>query len=340
MDIVKEKKLINLNSEDAESINGTFKSNLLFNFSNVLTEQKDIVFVEGGIYQASIPASFYATNYTNNVLYYTIKNGGTYTTYSVTIPVGNYNFSTYATAFTSQFLLNGHNMVLTINKNNGIITFTYTPTASEILYSFVEAGSTSWLINGFYTGAIVVLATANTITPPHPLNLIGIKKIKIFSDTFGVSSIDSKQYQTCNLLDTFNVDVPAYSLILHSNSDGTYGRINKKVINQIDIQLKDETNQFINFNNVDFSITMCLIIYRKLNIYDTNLETLKDINETLINIQEELAPPSVQDQPTDEPTDEPAGVLVDENATYNPEIFTAPMNDLELLLYNNPDLRT
>jgi hypothetical protein len=134
--------------------------------------------------------------------------------------------------------------------------------------------------------------------------------------------------------------VPAYSLILHSNSDGTYGRINKKVINQIDIQLKDETNQFINFNNVDFSITMCLIIYRKLNIYDTNLETLKDINQTLINIQEELAPPSAQDQQTDEPTDEPAGVLVDENATYNPEIFTAPMNDLELLLYNNPDLRT
>ena len=338
MDIVKEKKLINLNSEDAESINGTFKSNLLFNFSNVLTEQKDIVFVEGGIYQASIPASFYATNYTNNTLYYIMFDGATYTTYNIIIPVGNYNFTSYASACASQFLLNGHNIILTINKNNGVLTFTYT--GALTLYSFQESGSTSWLINGFSTGSGDFLATTNIIIPPHPLNLIGIKKIKIFSDTFGVSSVDSKQYQTCNLLDTFNVDVPAYSLILHSNSDGTYGRINKKVINQIDIQLKDETNQFINFNNVDFSITMCLIIYRKLNIYDTNLETLKEINQTLINIQEELAPPSAQDQQTDEPTDEPAGVLVDENATYNPEIFTAPMNDLELLLYNNPDLRT
>lgn len=335
MDIVKEKKLINLNSEDAESINGSFKSNLLFNFSNVLTEQKDIIFVEGGIYQASIPASFYATNYTNNVLYYIIFNG-TYTTYSITIPVGNYNFTSYASACTSQFLLNGHNIILTINKNNGILTFTYTPTGGESLYSFQELGSTSWLINGFSTGSGDFLATTNTITPLYPLNLLGIKKIKIFSDTFGVSSVDSKRFQTSNLLDTFNVDVPAYSLILHSNSDGTYGRINKKVINQIDIQLKDEKNDYINFNNVDFSITMCLIIYRKLNIYDTNLETLKEINQTLINIQDELAPPSVQEQPTDEPTDG----QTDENATYNPDIFTAPMNDLELLLYNNPDLRT
>lgn len=335
--IVKEKKLINLNSEDAQSLNGTFKSNLLFNFSNVLTEQKDIVFVEGGVYQASIPASFYATNYTNNVLYYTIKNGGTYTTYSVTIPVGNYNFSTYATAFTSQFLLNGHNMILTINKNNGIITFTYTPTASEILYSFVELGSTSWLINGFYTGSGNILAIANIITAPYPLNLLGIKKIKIYSDTFGVSSLDSKQLQTTNLIDTISVDVPAYGLILHSNSDGTYGRITKKSINQIDIQLKDEYSNYLNMNNIDFSITFCLIIYRKLNIYDDSLETLKNMSETLINIQEELQPPQTQEEQQQEQQDQQQQ---EGNPTYNPDIYSGGMDDLELLLYNNPDLRT
>jgi hypothetical protein len=333
-DIIKEKKLINLNSEDAQSYNGTFKSNLIFNFSDVLTEQKDVVFVEGGIYQASIPASFYATNIYNNILYYTINNPSP-TQYFITIPTGNYNFTTYSTAMTARFLLNGHNITLSINKNNGIVTWTYT--GADTLYSFDEVNSTSWLVNGFTKGSGDVLASTNTITAPHPLNLLGVKKIKIFSDTFGVSSIDSKNLQTTNLIDTLSVDVPAYGLIIHSNSDGTYGRITKKSINQIDIQLKDELNNFLNFNNVDFSITMCLIIYRKLNIYDNNLETLKNINETLINIQEELTPqPPPDEQPPDE---EPPSVQIEGNPTYDPDIYSGGMNDLELLLYENPNLR-
>ncbi len=56
---IKEKILINLNSEDAIKNNGSFLSDVLFNFPLVLDQQKDILFVEGGVYNCSIPVSFY-----------------------------------------------------------------------------------------------------------------------------------------------------------------------------------------------------------------------------------------------------------------------------------------
>ena len=90
-------------------------------------------------------------------------------------------------------------------------------------------------------------------------------------------------------------------------------------------------------NNIDFSITFCLIIYRKLNIYDDSLETLKNMSETLINIQEELQPPQTQEEQQQEQQDQQQQ---EGNPTYNPDIYSGGMDDLELLLYNNPDLRT
>lgn len=335
-DILKERRLINLNSEDATfKYNSTFLSNVAFSFPSILKDENNILYVEGGILNCQIPQSFYGLNYSNNILKYTLLTApSTYTNFTITIPVGNYNFTTFATAISAQFLLNGHTMTLTIDKPTGRITFTLTPSGSNNLYSFNETGSTSWRILGFSAGSGNVLAVSNKINPPFLLNLLGVKKIKIFCEAFSVNSYDSKNYQTNSLIDTLSVDVASYGLLNYANITGEYGKLKRKEINLIDIQIKDDTDTFLNFNNTDWSITLALIIYRKIETKNNNLEpllnTLGNIENILTNIENQQIP---DNQQIPENTD---------NQGDNQQIPENPPNldteDLDLLLYENPNL--
>jgi len=356
---IKEKILINLNSEDAIKNNGSFLSDVLFNFPLVLDQQKDILFVEGGVYNCSIPVSFYNINYSVNVLYYTYNS----IVYNIVCPVGNYNFTSFASALTSQFLANGHIVAITINKITGIITFTFT---GGTLDNFIESGSSMWSVLGFSTGSgNISPSPANTITPPYLLNLLGIKKIKIYSENFGIKSLDSKGLATENIIDSISVFEPAYNLLTHQNSDGTYSKINKRTINQIDIKIKDENSNYINFNNVNWTITLCLIIYRKINIEsrseDLIVEELTNIEGVLSDLSSKIDTipftplalgrmPERQDIPLqplqpenqltqddvnfqDQATDQE---LIDQQNALNEQAQQqVEVGDLDLLLYNN-----
>lgn len=327
-DILKERRLININSEDATfKNNGTFLSDLVFSFSNILKEERNIVYVEGGVLNAQIPVSFYAVNYTNNILFYSLNS----TIFSITIPVGNYNFTSFASAIVARFLANGHTFSITINQTTGIITFT---NSTGTLNNFQELGSTAWRIFGFETGSGNFNATANVITPPYLLNLLGVKKIKISCEAFSISSCDSKNFSTSTLIDTISVDVPAYGQINYINQTGEYGRLRRKEINNIDIQIKDENNNFINFNNTDWSITLAIIIFRQVEITNSDLEPLLN---SLGNIEKILAEGQNNQQQEIPPVDN----LVESGTTDVNTGFTPPTletDDLDLLLYENPNV--
>jgi len=335
-DILKERRLINLNSEDATfKNNGTYLSNLSFGFSHVLKEERDVIYVEGGVLNAQIPVSFYSINYTNNILYYSLNS----TTFSITIPVGNYNFTTFASAMVAQFLANGHTMTVTINQTTGVITVT---NSTGTLNYFQESGSTSWRVLGFEKGSGNFNATANVLTPPYLLNLLGPKKLKIFCEAFSISSIDSKNYSTSTLIDTISIDVPSYSQLNYTNQTGEYGRLRKKEINTIDILICDELNNPINFNNTDWSITLALIIFRQVEVTNSDLQPLLN---SLGNIESVLEPlPTILDnltngreKPIEQPIEEEQPVdNLAENTGYNPP--TLETDDLDLLLYENPNL--
>jgi len=309
MDIISERRLISLNSEDAtEYYNGTFLSNLMFNFTEVLKDERNILYVEGGIYNCQIPCSFYAVNYTNNVLFYSLNS----ISYSVTVPVGNYNFTNFASQMVSKFLVNGHIIVITIDKTTGVITFT---NSTGTLNYFSETGSTLWRVLGFETGSGNFNATANIITPPYLLNLLGIKKLKIYSNALGINSLDSKSSITNTLIDTLGVNTPAYGLLTYDNQQAIYSKLKQKTINQIDIQIKDEKNDFVNMNNTDWTITLALIIYRKLETTNTDLQELIDVLGNIVPILEDNT--TIQDN------------------TKQQEPILTDVGDLDLLLYEN-----
>ena len=266
--IIREKKIISMNSSSATRyLNGSFLSNVVFDFANVLAPDDSIVYVECGVGNAEIPASFYNVDITNNIFNYVVNA----TNFSITIPPGNFNFTSLVTQMTTLFAVNGHTFSMTLNRNSNILTMaltsggTWNTLSSSSIYSVLGfAANTSYTI------------TANTITFPFLFDLLGIKKLKIFSTNISVDSVDSVGNATSNLLCTISVNQPGFNMIIYSNIDGLYSHIRNKYISTIDITIKDENGNFVNFNNVGWTLTLNLIIYRKIDVLINQLKINKD----------------------------------------------------------------
>jgi hypothetical protein len=247
----------------------------VFDFLNVLSPDDSIVYVEMGVGNAEIPASFYNVDITNNIFNYVVNA----TNFSITIPPGNFNYTSLVTQMTTLFAVNGHVFSMTLNRNSNILTMaltsggTWTTLSPSSIYSVLGfAANTSYTI------------TANTITFPFLFDLLGIKKLKIYSTNISVDSVDSVGNATNNLLCTISVNQPGFNMIIYSNIDGLYSHIRNKYISTIDISIKDENGNFVNFNNVGWTLTLNLIIYRKIDVLINQLKINKD------NIVEEPPP--------------------------------------------------
>jgi hypothetical protein len=254
--IIREKRLISLNSANAtQYLNGTYNSNLVFDFASILVPDKAIIYVEGGIQSAQIPASFYNISITNNVFNYTV----TAINYSITVTPGSYNYNTLIIELAIQFAVNGHTFTYALNRNTNVMTMTYTSigTWTAILPSSI------YYILGFLSNTTYII-TANEITYPGLFNVINPKKLKIFSSNLAIDSYDSVGNATNNLIETLSVNTGSFGLILYNNVDSTYGHLRTSYLSAIDIQIKDELGNFINFNDIDWTMTIVLVVYRRL----------------------------------------------------------------------------
>ena len=349
MNIAIERRLVNLNSEDASQYNnGTYLSDVNFDFAGLLRDQRNIMYCEGGILNAQIPVSFYQVAYYNNTLYFEVAGSGIQ---FITVPVGNYNFSTFATALTYALSGAGYIFTITIDETTGKLTFNISG-FPDFTFFGASSGTTIFKILGF-DPTQDYYSVGTTLTAPYLLNLLGAKKLKIFSTTFSNTSYDSASSTACNLISTISVDAPSYGLLLYNNTQDKYGQLKTRRIDSIDIQIKDEYGNFINFNNTDWSITLAILIYRKL---DTRLADLADVVNGLTNVSEAIngldtdilnafaqvgasgaqgslsgdgAP--VEEIPTEIPSEVPA-----QESFIEPNLDET--TDLDLLLYENPAL--
>lgn len=261
---LKEKKIININSNDATIFrNSSFLSDLTFSFPNILSRDDEIEFVEGGLESAVFPVSFYIINYSNHILSYTIFHLGVYTNYTITIPVGNYDFKTLFAAMTTLFSANGHHFDLTLNETNGIMTMEYHPTSGRVFYSINHASSSCFRILGFDYNTDY-FPVANILTAPFALNLLGIKKLKIYCPQFSSSNLDTQNYATTTLISTVINDQPPWGQInYYNNTDESGSKLRVFEMNNIDIRITDEYGALVNFNNCDWSMTFILSTFRR-----------------------------------------------------------------------------
>lgn len=262
--IIREKRLISLNSNNSTTYNnGSYLSDVSFDFFSILTKTDDILYIEGGIQSAQIPCSFYNMDITNNVFSYTINT----IAYNIQVPPGNYNYTTLVTQMQTLFTVNGHSFTFSLNKASNIVTMTLTTAATwnNIL------PSSMYYILGFNKNVTTVI-TGNTITFPNLFNLLGQKKLKIFSTNLAIDSVDSVGNATNNLIETLSVNQPGFGMIIYNNVDSTYGHLRTKYLSTIDIQIKDELGNYINFNNINWTITIVLIIYKELKVTQKSMD--------------------------------------------------------------------
>jgi hypothetical protein len=270
-DIIREKRLISLNSNNATRYgNGTYLSDVVFDFVNILSPDDSIVYTEIGIGNAEIPATFYNVDITNNVFNYKVNT----TNFSITIPGGNYNFTTLVTQMATLFTANGHTFTMSLNKNSNILTMTLTAGGT---WNTIDPSSIYYILG--FNASTVYNIISNTITFPNLFNLLGQKKLKIYSSNISVDSFDSVNVATNNLLCTISVNQPGFNLIVYSNIDGLYGHMRNKYLSTVDIQIKDELGNFINFNNINWTLTLFLIVYRRIDTLVNELK-LKDNTTT------------------------------------------------------------
>ena len=243
-------KTISLNSLDGVQKNGTMLSNMVFNTGCILEEDVSIIDTHISVINCQLPVSYYTINLSNN----TFIAGNYLGSFSlVTIAVGNYNQYTIQDALfyalgaigTFTFVFDKITGKMTWNC---LTTFTLDFTAHKVCAAVLGFDPT-------------YLLTGTTLTGAYPLNLLGVKRISIKSYSLGITNFSSVGGDIT--LTTIPSDQPPFCMISYVNQNpDDRQHINVKTINQVDILLLDENDNFIDFNNVNWTLTLMLVIKR------------------------------------------------------------------------------
>ena len=289
-------KLITVNSKYGIQENGTLKSKVLFNYKNILSDDENILKSFVTVLNAQIPCSFYVINALNNKL---VISGPTITTATIYVSYGNYNANTLITELESKITASGLTMTITINKINGILTFS----SNGFVNYYFSSASTILEILGTTSS---IIATSTNYTCPYPLNLLGVKKLLIKSTKLSIHSVSTVDYASSNILVTIPSDVSPFSMISYtSQSEANKNLLNIRLINEIDINIYDENNNYIDFNNLDWSIT--LVISSEVNfdeLLNISWDTIREEQRQLL-IDEMNNKKYIELQPEEEQPEEP-----------------------------------
>lgn len=274
----KDTRLITLSSEDSVKNNGNYNSNVFFNIPDIVVDNEYITHLEVALVDAQIPVSWYLINDQTNTLNYIYNS----TNFSIQLTNGNYNANTLITEMTNKFGDNGLSVIITLSQITGLLLFKFQGAVTPV--EFVYLGSIGlFRILGFNSGANV---SGVSIVPPNPLNLLGIQKLNISSQNLAtISSFSSRRNLGNQIIQTIPVNVPSWNLITYENKNNIHGRMKSRYLNNIDIQVIDEFGRYVEFNNIDWNITIQIIIFRTHEI------SFKSINLPTPRIKEEKKSP-------------------------------------------------
>ena len=302
-----ESRLININSANALiKNNGTYNSDVVFKFPGLVKPEQHISSVQFQLVDVVLPVSFYNLNYSNNTLNYQISS----VNYTITATPGNYNFNSLASQMISKFLANGHTFTITINKQTGII-FLATPATNFILQVSSMFSVLGLLLSNHTSSSF-------SLTADYPLNLLGITKIKIQSVNLNTYNVDSSNNGNSNNIGLIPVDQPSFGLIVYENKSSSKFLLRDNRVDEIDLQLLDQNNNLINFNNLDWSLTILIETIREIETLSQiqMADILKEQNKILADMSQSQEPLPIQEQP----------------------INPISTDDLEFFIYSNPNL--
>lgn len=253
--IIVESKLIVLNSSDATKLNGGMNSNVIFEFNDVMLKSNDIVYTTLAVLDAEIPASYYNVNSSNNTTSITRNS----VTYDIVASPGNYNVLQFITEFTSDYeTKTSGTLIMTFDSITGKISIR----DADFDLTINENLSTSYILLGAVKGTSPTFSKTVSNSFDSLANFLGVTRIKLLSDTLVSRNIDSNNMTTTTVIDTLGASAGDFGLTVY-NSLGRETLLLAKRIQEIDIQIKDQFNNFIDFNFTNWNITLILNIHRQ-----------------------------------------------------------------------------
>ena len=295
MNVVQDSRLVTLDSNFAIKLNGDFNSNLFFDMPHIVDESSKITHIEVSLEDATIPVSWYLINEDTRTLNYNHN----FINQTITLKKGNYTSTSLLSEISALFLVQGLDTTCSLDKQSGKSLFIFNNSIGAV--TFLSSGSEGlfrllgFLIDSNFTGTI--------IESPTPMNLLGIQKLHISSQSLATSSSFSSNptFNNC-LIQTIPIDQPAFNQITYINRGTHKSRMKARFLKNIDIQLQDEFGRFIEMNNIQFTITFQIVIFRKMNVSIENIllpKLLEEIKEKQSETKSETKS-KTKEEPTDE----------------------------------------
>jgi hypothetical protein len=233
--------------------NGFFNSNLEFKIPNLYSSSTDVLYATIKCLHAEIPCSFYVINEYNNLFSITDKHGDIQ---NINITYGNYNANNFM-AYIAPLLPSG--MTIDFNTSNGRFTISYNHTFS------INETSTCGILLGFKNGT-TYNSLAGSFTMPYLANFLGSKNIYLKIPNLILDNYNTQTGDRATL-SNIPVNVPPFGLIMYENRSTTSTIIKSiQIPDTLYVQLTDDTNNLIDFNNAEFSITLQIDFYIQKSI--------------------------------------------------------------------------
>jgi hypothetical protein len=291
-DIYQDARLITFNSNDAyEKFNNDKNSSMTFSIPNMLTDAPDILFTTCGLVSAEIPVSWYLIDSDTNILNFSYLA----VDYQLVLPFGNYTgnniVSTLIAAFDLALLAVNVTSNITLDLITGKLTFKFNNTSGNHITFNYNGSDGLYRILGFTPTINYESVTSGAfefIYAPNPLNLLGIKQIRMCSNNLStIGNYSTGEKNANNILACIPIDVEAWGLINYTNKNNLYSKLKARNISIVDIQLYDELGRFLQMNSINFTFTIQLIIFRKLPP-TTQVLSLGNIANSLDNIEKDI----------------------------------------------------
>ena len=251
--------------------NGSALSNGVYSIPNFVSRTDDIENIFVSLSHCEIPNSFYLINKHNNTIYIN------YVYYY--LPYGNYNVSSLITAL---LLILPSTFSITYNT----IYKKYTILNNSITFNINNMNSTINRIMGLgLTGTTTStpFSSGYSVQLPNCVNFLPSPRINIRSNKLKLQNFSS--YDSSNdILTSVQNNASQSGMITFINYTKSRYKIDVESINDLDIRITDDINNDLDFNGVDWYITIKVDYEYKLNYVgkkDAFSKILENNNEFL-----------------------------------------------------------
>lgn len=241
-----------LNSANGILTNGSLKSDISFPLKNHIKIPGNVdCYLRLSTFKFT--NVFYNINSNNNVFYYSVDDSATIL--SLTLPVGKYTISSLVTYMNSNLL--------------GAVSFAYSATTFKIT---ATALSTNVCIraSAFLTTLGFDYETDTSffasMTAPNLINLSGTQLLYVLATNLGLQSNVSEDDPLTNVLAEIHCDKLAPYTQSYVALNESRFKISHSDLTRIDIEIRDQTGNFADFNGIDWYMSIDMIFSYK-NVY-------------------------------------------------------------------------